>query len=195
MDKIKYGIFTSIVAIVGLSVFGIYNLDADQEVYVQPHPPMLTLSEMIESDTKFDTITAVDERAWIKEPKYMPTDSSLKTITSDGEVVYAIYGNGNFKVRSTIIDNIQDGVVITYSTDGEPSPNWVELAQEKAKQYDHISVSTVNGVSLKLVEDINSEDKYSVNKAYYRDGKNIVVALSKSASIDELEKIIRSIIN
>jgi len=150
---------------------------------------------MVESDTTFDTFTATDERAWIKEPKYVPIDSSLKTVTSNGEVVYAIYGDGNFKVRSTIIDNIQDGVVITYSTDGEPSPNWVELAQEKAKQYDHISVSTVNGVSIKLVEDINSDDKYSVNKAFYRDGKNIVVVLSKSASIDELEKIMSSIIN
>jgi len=187
-------IFTSVAAIVALSAFGVYDMNIDQEVYVQPTPPSLILSEMVESDTKFDTLTATDERAWIKEPKYIPTNSSLKTVTSNG-VVYAIYGDRNFNVRSTMIDNIQDGVVITYSTDGESSPNWVELAQEKAKQYDHIRVSTVNGVSVKLVEDINSDDKYSVNKVFYRDGKNIVVVLSKSASIDELEKIMRSIIN
>lgn len=181
-------------AIAAISVLGISAEDATQPTYVQPAPSPIYMDDMVETSTQFETVKTKSDRSWINEPEYLPTSMSLKRIYSNGEVIYAIYGSDSFEVRPTMIENIRDGVVITYSTDDSFSPDWVELAKEKTKEYDHINISTIDGISVKLVEDIRSDDIYSVNKAFHRDGKNIVIVLSKTASIDELEKIIRSII-
>ncbi|MFI5407306.1 MAG: hypothetical protein ACHQ1D_12450, partial [Nitrososphaerales archaeon] len=160
-----------------------------------PRPPPTSLDEY-GIETSLDEIKIAEKTSWVNEPSVIPEGFVFKSIRSNGDnLVAMIYGTDELgKVRSTFEENYRYGIVVVYSVDeGVTSEDWKSYITEQVRLDPvHRHITTIDGSQVYVEE---AEDAYDrPARTYFRNGDQMVVAVSSVAHPSDLEKLVRSTI-
>lgn len=201
MNKIDTKKLAGIIA--GLAVIGVlgFNLvtfnpesDIDDKANI-PRPPPTFLDEY-GIETSLDEAKIAEKTSWVNEPSAIPEGFVFKSIRSNGDnLVTMIYGTDELgEVRSTFEENYRYGIAVVYSVDeGVTSDDWKSYITEQVRLDPvHRYITIVGGAQVYVEE---AEDAYDrPARSYFRDGDQMVVAVSSVAHHSDLEKLVRSTI-
>jgi len=128
---------------------------------------------------------------WASEPTYLPGGYELKTIDSaQNAYTYLNYGTDPLKINDTVRDNIANGIVVLYNEDKGSFGDWNGWIQGQAFESEQKRISKIGDASILLLDNV-----FGTNKALYLDGSHSISVLSDDVPIEELEKILISIIS